>query len=63
MPPEARAKLIEAIEKAYNSDAYQNFMKERGFGLRWAGPEEATQIVAADDASLGDVMKKAGLAK
>jgi len=38
-------------------------MKERGFGLRWAGPEEATQIVAADDASLGDVMKKAGLAK
>ncbi|MDT1062823.1 tripartite tricarboxylate transporter substrate binding protein [Paracoccus sp. CPCC 101403] len=63
MPPEARERLIAAIEKAYNSDAYQNFMKDRGFGLRWAGPEEATATVAADDASLGDIMKKAGLAK
>ncbi|WP_134678670.1 Bug family tripartite tricarboxylate transporter substrate binding protein [Paracoccus ravus] len=63
MPAEARDKLIAAIEKAYNSDTYQNFMKERGFGLRWAGPEDATAAVAADDASLGEVMKKAGLAK
>lgn len=63
MPAEARERLIAAIESAYNSETYQNFMKERGFGLRWAGPEEATQIVAADDASLGEVMKKAGLAK
>ncbi|MDS9466726.1 tripartite tricarboxylate transporter substrate binding protein [Paracoccus sp. MBLB3053] len=63
MPPEARERLVEAIEKAYNSETYQNFMNERGFGLRWAGPEEATALVAADDASLGEVMKKAGLAK
>ncbi|MTH78190.1 tripartite tricarboxylate transporter substrate binding protein [Paracoccus aestuariivivens] len=63
MPPEAREKLTAAIEKAYNSESYQNFMKERGFGLRWAASEEATALVAADDASLGEVMKKAGLAK
>jgi len=63
MPPEARERLITAIEKAYNSETYQAFMKDRGFGLRWAGPEDATAIVAADDASLGEIMQKAGLAK
>ncbi|TRW98892.1 tripartite tricarboxylate transporter substrate binding protein [Paracoccus sp. M683] len=63
MPEDARAKLNAAIEAAYNSETYQNFMNERGFGLRWAGPEEATQIVAEDDANLGAVMKEAGLAK
>lgn len=62
--PEAdRAKLVAAIEAAYNSDTYQDFMNERGFGLRWAGPEEATQIVAQDDTNLGEVMKATGLAK
>lgn len=63
MPEEARAKLVAAIETAYNSETYQSFMNERGFGLLWAGPEEATRIVAEDDTNLGEVMKATGLAK
>lgn len=63
MPEEARTRLIEAIERAYNSDTYQNFMKEQGYGLSWAGPAEVTAKVAADDETLGAVMKEAGLAK
>lgn len=63
LPDDARAKLAEAVKAAYESPTYQDFMNERGFGLRWMGPEEATAQVAADDASLGAVMKEAGLAK
>ena len=63
LPDDVKSKLTAAIEKAYNSDEYQTFMNDRGFGMRWAAGEEATKIVADDDASLGEVMKKAGLAK
>jgi tripartite-type tricarboxylate transporter receptor subunit TctC len=63
LPDDARARLAEAVKAAYDSPTYQDFMKERGFGLRWMGPDEATAQVASDDASLGAVMKEAGLAK
>ncbi|NDW06198.1 tripartite tricarboxylate transporter substrate binding protein [Jiella pacifica] len=63
LPEDVKAKLIGAVETAYNSEEYQTFMKDRGFGVRWAAGEEATKIVAEDDAALGEVMKKAGLAK
>lgn len=62
LPDDVKARLSEALETAYNSETYGNFMRERGFGMRWAGPEEAAELVAADDASLGEVMKRAGLA-
>ncbi|MGB3556102.1 MAG: tripartite tricarboxylate transporter substrate binding protein [Jannaschia sp.] len=62
LPDDVKARLEEAIETAYNSEEYQSFMTDRGFGLRWAGAEEATEIIAADDESLGRVMKEAGLA-
>ncbi|WHZ36612.1 tripartite tricarboxylate transporter substrate binding protein [Sagittula sp. MA-2] len=62
LPDDVKTKLMDAIETAYNSEEYQTFMKDRGFGLRWARGDEATQIVADDDAAFGEVMKKAGLA-
>jgi tripartite-type tricarboxylate transporter receptor subunit TctC len=63
LPEDVKATLAAAVEKAYYSEAYQNFAKERGFGLLWAGPEEATDLIGKADTSLGDVMKQAGLAK
>ncbi|MBO0903316.1 tripartite tricarboxylate transporter substrate binding protein [Jiella sonneratiae] len=63
LPDDVRAKLEDAVKKAYDSEEYQSFMKERGFGVRWAAGDEATKIVAEDDKSLGEVMQKAGLAK
>lgn len=62
LPEDVKTTLEAAIKKAYESEDYQTFMKDRGFGLRWAGADEATEIIAADDASLGKVMKEAGLA-
>ncbi|MDO5603630.1 MAG: tripartite tricarboxylate transporter substrate binding protein [Paracoccus sp. (in: a-proteobacteria)] len=62
LPDDVKARLVEAVQAAYESPEYKEFMDGRGFGMRWAGPEEATRIVAEDDASLGAVMKAAGLA-
>ncbi|WP_206601937.1 Bug family tripartite tricarboxylate transporter substrate binding protein [Oceaniglobus indicus] len=62
LPDDVKATLEAAIKKAYDSEEYQSFMKDRGFGLRWADAEEATKVVGDDDARLGKVMKEAGLA-
>ncbi|TYB84262.1 tripartite tricarboxylate transporter substrate binding protein [Oceaniovalibus sp. ACAM 378] len=62
LPDDVKAKLGEAIKQAYDSEEYQTFMKDRGFGLRWADAAEATKVVAADDERLGKVMKEAGFA-
>ncbi|BCP53426.1 hypothetical protein K32_20430 [Kaistia sp. 32K] len=63
LPEDVAAKLGAALEKAYNSPEYQKFMNERGFGMRWADGAETTRIVGEDDATLGAIMKEAGLAK
>lgn len=63
LPEDVRAKLVEAVKAAYDSEEYKAFMQDRGFGMRYAAPEEATAIVAADDESFGKIMKEAGLAK
>ena len=63
LPEDIKARLVDAVKAAYDSPEYTEFMEGRGFGMRWAGPDEATEIVSADDASLGEVMQAAGLAK
>ena len=60
LPDDVKARLAASVEKAYNSEQYQSFAKDRGFGLLWAGPEEATEIIAKADADLGEVMKAGG---
>ena len=62
LPEDVSETLTAAVETAYESDEYQSFMTDRGFGLRWASGEEATEIVASDDEAFGTVMKEAGLA-
>jgi tripartite-type tricarboxylate transporter receptor subunit TctC len=63
MPEEVTATLTAALEKVYQSDQFQDFMKDRGFGLVWQpGPEFATWMAESDE-SLGQVMQAVGLAK
>jgi tripartite-type tricarboxylate transporter receptor subunit TctC len=63
MPEDVTATLTAALEKAYNSAEFQDFMESRGFGLIWAPNEEFAQWMADSDESLGKVMSAVGLAK
>ncbi|MDB6177262.1 tripartite tricarboxylate transporter substrate binding protein [Paracoccus sp. Z330] len=63
MPEDARARLYAAVEKAFQSDEYQNFMKERGLGAVWLNSEDATAFIAQSDADFGEILTAAGLVK
>lgn len=63
MPEDVTATLTAALEKVYNSEQFQEFMEDRGFGLVWAPNEEFAQWMADSDESLGQVMAAVGLAK
>jgi len=61
LPDDVRARLTEAVEKAYNSDEYKEFMEGRGLGMIWATGDDAQDFLSSADASFGEVMKAAGL--
>jgi tripartite-type tricarboxylate transporter receptor subunit TctC len=61
LPDDVQEKLVGAIETAYNSDEFQNFMKERGFGVIWLPAEEAVEFIGGSDEDSGKVMREAGL--
>lgn len=63
LPKAIEARLQAAVKKAYDSKEYRDFMQQRGFGLRWAGPGEFADYMAKMDVQLGRVMKSVGLAK
>lgn len=63
LPKEVVDVLVPALKKAYESQEYKDFMVGRGFGMVWRPSEEARAFMAKADEDLGNVMKKAGLAK
>ena len=63
LPKAVEARLQSAVKKAYESREYQDFMTQRGFGMRWAGPDEFAAFMAEEDRKMGVVMKAVGLAK
>jgi tripartite-type tricarboxylate transporter receptor subunit TctC len=63
LPAEIETRLRDALKKAYDSPAYQEFSKSRGFELRWAGPEEFRTVMAETDVQMGETMRSVGLAK
>jgi putative tricarboxylic transport membrane protein len=63
MPEDVTATVTAALEKVYQSDGFQEFMKGRGFGLVWKPGPEFAEWMAQSDASLGQVMSAVGLAK
>jgi tripartite-type tricarboxylate transporter receptor subunit TctC len=63
LPAAVKAAVEPALKKVFDSKEYQEFMNARGFGLVYADGAGAGQALATADASLGDAMKAAGLAK
>ncbi|HKK34903.1 MAG TPA: tripartite tricarboxylate transporter substrate binding protein, partial [Paracoccaceae bacterium] len=63
LPEDVRSKLAAAMENIYQSDAFREFMENRGFAMTWAGPEGLAEHYAEADANYGKVLKAVGLAK
>lgn len=62
-PDDVAAKLEAALKVVYDSAEYQDFMKQRGFGVVWADSAGLGHLLAEKETELGEVMKAAGLAK
>jgi tripartite-type tricarboxylate transporter receptor subunit TctC len=63
LPPDVQQRLETAVKQAYDSAGFKEFMTSRGFGMRWAGPEEFGRFMADSDRQMGEVMRTVGLAK
>lgn len=61
LPDDIKAKILDAVQTAYESEQFQNFMKERGFAFSWLGPDEAATFHAEQDEAICEVMKVAGM--
>ena len=62
LPDEVVDTLISALESAYNSTEFTDFMEGRGFGMTWRPGEEGAQFMQQADEELGQVMQEAGIA-
>jgi len=63
MPADVTKRLADALDKIYKSTEYNDFMNQRGFGVKFAAGEEFLAFWKKSDEDLGAVMKKVGLAK
>lgn len=63
LPDAVEKRLQESLQKACESAEFRDFMNNRGFGMRWAGPREFAETMADTDTRMGEVMKAVGLAK
>jgi tripartite-type tricarboxylate transporter receptor subunit TctC len=63
IPPEARDKLVAALQKIVASKDYTEFMGKQGLGVIYAPPDEFAKFMAKSDADLGATMKAVGIVK
>jgi tripartite-type tricarboxylate transporter receptor subunit TctC len=63
IPADVQTRLVGALKKVHDSKEFRDFMAQRGFGVIWAGPQDAAKFMAKSDADLGAVMKAVGIAK
>ncbi|WP_251978648.1 tripartite tricarboxylate transporter substrate binding protein [Salinicola avicenniae] len=63
MDPAIVETLESAIEAAYESDTYQDFMSRQGFGTEWRGAEAFGTFMAEQDERFGEIVDQVGLAK
>lgn len=61
LPEDVVSTLTDAIQTAYESEEYQSFMQDRGFGPMWMVGEEAATFMSESDEDFGKVMTEAGL--
>lgn len=63
LPDDVIGTLAEAAEAVYESDKFQEFMTNQGFGMQWEGPEGFRSFMAEADENNGEIIDKLGLAE
>ncbi len=63
LPADIRDKLLAALQKVHQGSDFNDFMKQRGFGVTWAGPDEFASFMEKSSTDLGAVMKAVGIVK
>ena len=58
-----KAKLVDAMTKAANSDAFKKLAKTKGFTIDPSGPKEFGKMLAKRDKIVADIMKATGVYK
>jgi tripartite-type tricarboxylate transporter receptor subunit TctC len=62
-PPEIVAVLEAAVKKIVDGAKFQEFMKNRGYGIYWLDSRAFADALVKADADNGKIMKAAGIAK
>jgi tripartite-type tricarboxylate transporter receptor subunit TctC len=63
LPAEIANRLTAELKKAYDSKEFQDFMNNRGFGMKWADAQAFAKFMADGDVAMGGMMRGAGLAR
>lgn len=63
MDPAIVARLEQAVKVAYDSEFYQSFIKNQGFGAEYRDAESFGEFLVENDAFMGELLRESGLAK
>ncbi|KAF0103492.1 MAG: twin-arginine translocation pathway signal protein [Rhodospirillaceae bacterium] len=63
LPKDVSDRLLAALEKVHKSAEFNDFMKQRGFGVTWMPPVEFAAFMEKSSNDLGAVMKAVGIVK
>jgi tripartite-type tricarboxylate transporter receptor subunit TctC len=63
IPQEVSDRLVPALQKAHASQQFQDFMRDRGFGVAWMGPRDAAAYMEKSYEDFGRVIKASGITK
>lgn len=63
LPKDVSDRLLVALEKVHKSTEFNDFMKQRGFGVTWMPPAEFAAFMEKSSNDLGAVMKAVGIVK
>ncbi|MEZ5842739.1 MAG: tripartite tricarboxylate transporter substrate binding protein [Hyphomicrobiaceae bacterium] len=63
LPKEIADKLVAELKKVNESKEFRDFMKNRGFGVKWADPAGFAKFMAEGDGKMKSAMTAAGLVK
>lgn len=61
LPADITMKLGEALDKVVHKPEFETFMKQRGFGTRWARGDDFKSFLATEHARTGEIMGALGL--